>query len=78
VTPVVTEVLAEYWKMNERALAGFGQKKGLSLLSKKEGRLMETRWRKQLDEEMQTQMQRHDLAKEICVLLNDTVKGLRT
>jgi hypothetical protein len=27
---------------------------------------------------MQTQMQRHDLAKEICVLLNDTVKGLRT
>uniref|UniRef100_K3YRV9 Glabrous enhancer-binding protein-like DBD domain-containing protein n=1 Tax=Setaria italica TaxID=4555 RepID=K3YRV9_SETIT len=76
VMPVVTEVLAEYWKMNERALAGFPLEKGLSLLSKKEGRLMETRWRKQLDEEMQTQMQRHDLAKEICVLLNDTVKDL--
>ncbi|CAL4967193.1 unnamed protein product [Urochloa decumbens] len=75
--PVVTEVLEEYWKMNERALAGFPLEKGLSLLSKKEGRLIETRWRKQLDEEMQTQMQRHDLAKEICVLLNDTVKGLR-
>ncbi|CAL5055996.1 unnamed protein product [Urochloa decumbens] len=77
VMPVVTEVLEEYWKMNERALAGFPLEKGLSLLSKKEGRLIETRWRKQLDEEMQTQMQRHDLAKEICVLLHDTVKGLR-
>ncbi|CAL4885543.1 unnamed protein product [Urochloa decumbens] len=77
VMPVVTEVLEEYWKMNKRALAGFPLEKGLSLLSKKEGRLIETRWRKQLDEEMQTQMQRHDLAKEICVLLNDTVKGLR-
>ncbi|CAN6253142.1 unnamed protein product [Urochloa humidicola] len=77
VMPVVTEVIEEYWKMNERALAGFPLEKGLSLLSRKEGTMIETRWRNQLDEEIQTQLRRHDLAKEICVLLNDTVKGLR-
>ncbi|CAN6245952.1 unnamed protein product [Urochloa humidicola] len=77
VTPVVTEVLEEYWKMNEQALAGFPLEKGLSLLSRREGRLIETRWRNQLDEEIQIQLQRHDLAKEICVMLNDTIKGLR-
>jgi hypothetical protein len=74
--PVVTEVLREYWKMNE--LAGLSLEKGLSLLWKKNGRLIETRWRKQFDGEMKTQMRWHDLAKEICGLLNDTIKGLGT
>ncbi|CAD6242214.1 unnamed protein product [Miscanthus lutarioriparius] len=73
---VVTEVLREYWKMNE--LAGLSLEKGLSLLWKKNGRLIETRWRKQFDGEMKTQMRWHDLAKEICGLLNDTIKGLGT
>ncbi|OQU85793.1 hypothetical protein SORBI_3004G311200 [Sorghum bicolor] len=74
--PVVTEVLREYWKMNE--LAGLSLEKGLSLLWRKNGRLIETRWRKQFDGEMKTQMRWHDLAKEICGLLNDTIKGLGT
>ncbi|KAL6633470.1 hypothetical protein ACP70R_026141 [Stipagrostis hirtigluma subsp. patula] len=74
--PVVTEVLGEYWKTNERALAGLPMEKGLSLLGKKEGRSIETKWRQQLDEEMQTQMRRHDLAKEVCALLTDAIKGL--
>ncbi|GJM86973.1 hypothetical protein PR202_ga02882 [Eleusine coracana subsp. coracana] len=74
--PVVREVLGEFWKVNERAMAGLPLDKGLSLLGKREARLIETKWRQQLDEEMQTQMQRHDLAKEICRLLNDTVMEL--
>ncbi|OEL38520.1 hypothetical protein BAE44_0000462 [Dichanthelium oligosanthes] len=74
--PVVTEVLGEYWKTNERVMAGVPLEKGLSLLGKKEGRLIETKWRKQLDEEMQSQIRQHDLAKEVCVLLTDAIKGL--
>ncbi|KAL6912057.1 hypothetical protein ACP4OV_000862 [Aristida adscensionis] len=74
--PVVTEVLGEYWNTNGRALVGMPLEKGLSLLGKKEGRSIETRWRQQLDEEMQTQMRRHDLAKEVCALLSDAIKGL--
>ncbi|KAJ1280794.1 hypothetical protein BS78_04G260000 [Paspalum vaginatum] len=74
--PVVTEVLGEYWKTNERAMTGVPLEKGLSLLGKKEGRLLETKWRQQLDEEMQSQMRRHDLAKEVCALLTDAIKGL--
>jgi hypothetical protein len=74
--PVVTEVLGEYWKTNERAMAGVSLEKGLSLLGKKEGRLIETKWRQQLDQEMQSQMRRHDLAKEVCGLLTDAIKGL--
>ncbi|GJN22405.1 hypothetical protein PR202_gb09961 [Eleusine coracana subsp. coracana] len=74
--PVVREVLGEFWKVNERAMAGLPLDKGLSLLGKREARLIETKWRQQLDEEMKTQMQRHDLAKEICRLLSDTVMEL--
>ncbi|RLM78786.1 uncharacterized protein C2845_PM12G28240 [Panicum miliaceum] len=74
--PVVTEVLGEYWKTNERVMAPVPLEKGLSLLGKKEGRLLETKWRQQLDEEMQSQMQQHDLAKEVCGLLTDAIKGL--
>lgn len=74
--PVVTEVLGEYWKTNERAMTGVSLEKGLSLLGKKEGRLLETKWRQQLDEEMQSQMRRYDLAKELCALLTDAIKGL--
>jgi len=74
--PVVTEVLGEYWKTNERVMAPVSLEKGLSLLGKKEGRLLETKWRQQLDEEMQSQMRQHDLAKEVCGLLTDAIKGL--
>ncbi|KAF8779929.1 hypothetical protein HU200_002199 [Digitaria exilis] len=74
--PVVTEVLGEYWKTNERVMAGVPLEKGLSLLGKKEGRLLETKWRQQLDEEMRSQMRQHDLAKEVCSLLTDAIKGL--
>lgn len=74
--PVVAEVLGEYWKTNERVMAGVPLEKGLSLLGKKEGRLLETKWRQQLDEEMQSQMRQHDLAKEVCGLLTDAIKGL--
>ncbi|CAO2040546.1 unnamed protein product [Urochloa humidicola] len=74
--PVVTEVLGEYWKTNERVMAGVPLEKGLSLLGKKEGRMLETKWRQQLDEEMQSQMRQHDLAKEVCGLLTDAIKGL--
>ncbi|PVH67020.1 hypothetical protein PAHAL_1G412300 [Panicum hallii] len=74
--PVVTEVLGEYWKTNERVMAPVPLEKGLSLLGKKEGRLLETKWRQQLDEEMQSQMRQHDLAKEVCGLLTDAIKGL--
>uniref|UniRef100_A0A0A8YJH9 Glabrous enhancer-binding protein-like DBD domain-containing protein n=1 Tax=Arundo donax TaxID=35708 RepID=A0A0A8YJH9_ARUDO len=74
--PVVTEVLGEYWKTNERAMAGVPLEKGLSRLGKRQGRMIETKWRQQLDEEMKTQMRRHDLGKEVCALLNDAIKGL--
>ncbi|RLN09918.1 uncharacterized protein C2845_PM11G24620 [Panicum miliaceum] len=74
--PVVTEVLGEYWKTNERVMAPVPLEKGLSLLGKKEGRLLEIKWRQQLDEEMQSQMRQHDLAKEVCGLLTDAIKGL--
>lgn len=74
--PVVAEVLGEYWKTNERVMAGVPLEKGLSLLGKKEGRLLETKWRQQLDEEMRSQMRQHDLAKEVCGLLTDAIKGL--
>jgi hypothetical protein len=74
--PVVAEVLGEYWRTNARAMELVPLEKGLSRLSKKQGRLMETKWRQQLDEEMQTQMRRHDLAKEVCSLLNGAIKDL--
>lgn len=76
VMPVVRQVLGEFWKVNERAMAGLPLEKGLSLLGKREARMIETKWRQQLDGEIQTQMQRHDLAKEICGMLNDTVMDL--
>jgi hypothetical protein len=71
--PVVAEVLGEYWRTNARAMELVPLEKGLSRLSKKQGRLMETKWRQQLDEEMQTQMRRHDLAKEVCSLLSGAI-----
>ncbi|KAL6633471.1 hypothetical protein ACP70R_026142 [Stipagrostis hirtigluma subsp. patula] len=74
--PVVTEVLGEYWKLNERALAGLPLEKGLSLLGEKQGRLMETKWKLQIDEELQTHMRWQDLAKEVAELLYDTIKDL--
>jgi hypothetical protein len=75
-TPVATEMLGQFWKVNARAMAGLPLEKGLSLLEKNKARLIETKWRQQLNEEMQTQMKRHDLAKEICGLLNDTIMDL--
>ncbi|GJN22406.1 hypothetical protein PR202_gb09962 [Eleusine coracana subsp. coracana] len=74
--PVVTEVLGEYWNTNSRAMGGVPLEKGLSRLGKKQGRVLEIKWRQQLDEEMQTQMKRHDLAKEVCSLLSGAIKGL--
>jgi hypothetical protein len=74
--PVVAEVLGEYWNTNARAVKGMPLEKGLSRLGKKQGRLMETKWRQQLDEEMQMQMRRHDLAKEVCSLLSGAMKDL--
>jgi hypothetical protein len=76
VMPVVREVLGEFWKVNAQAMAGLPLEKGLSLLGKKDAILMETKWRQQLNAEMQTQMERHDLVKEICGLLNDTIMDL--
>ncbi|TVU28684.1 hypothetical protein EJB05_20214, partial [Eragrostis curvula] len=73
--PVVTEVLGEYWKTNAPAMGNVPLEKGLSRLGKKQGRLMENKWRQQLDEEMQTQMRRHDLAKEVCALLSGAIKA---
>lgn len=74
--PVVAEVLGEYWSTNSRAMGGLPLEKGLSRLGKKQGRVLEIKWRQQLDEEMQTQMKRHDLAKEVCSLLSGAIKGL--
>lgn len=74
--PVVSEVLDEYWRRNARALSGVSLEKGLALLRAEEGRVAETKWRRQLGAEMRTQVRRHDLAKEVYGLLIDAVKGL--
>jgi hypothetical protein len=50
--------------------------KGLALVGADEGRVVEAKWRRQLDAEMRSQVRRHDLAKEVFALLIDTVKGL--
>uniref|UniRef100_J3LHG4 Uncharacterized protein n=2 Tax=Oryza brachyantha TaxID=4533 RepID=J3LHG4_ORYBR len=74
--PVLTEMLDEYWKTDGRALSGVSLEKGLSLLGTEEARFIEGKWRRQLDSEIQTQMRRHDLAKEVYALLMDAIKGL--
>ncbi|KAE8815317.1 hypothetical protein D1007_07282 [Hordeum vulgare] len=74
--PLVSELLGEYWRRNGRAMSGVSLEKGLGLLGAEEGNVAETRWRKQLDAEMRTQLRRHDLAKEVFGLLSDTIKGL--
>lgn len=74
--PLVSELLGEYWRRNGRAMSGVSLEKGLGLLGAEEGSVAETRWRRQLDAEMRTQVRRHDLAKEVFGLLSDTIKGL--
>lgn len=74
--PLVSELLGEYWRRNGRAMSGVSLEKGLGLLGAEEGNVAETRWRRQLDAEMRTQLRRHDLAKEVFGLLSDTIKGL--
>uniref|UniRef100_A0A0D9VLI4 Glabrous enhancer-binding protein-like DBD domain-containing protein n=1 Tax=Leersia perrieri TaxID=77586 RepID=A0A0D9VLI4_9ORYZ len=74
--PVLTEMLDEYWKTDGRTLSGVALEKGLSLLGTGEARFIESKWRRQLDSEIQTQMRRHDLAKEVYALLMDAIKGL--
>lgn len=74
--PVLTEMLDEYWKTDGRALSSVSLAKGLSLLGTEEARFIEGKWRRQLDSEIQTQMRRHDLAKEVYALLMDAIKAL--
>lgn len=74
--PVVTEVLDAYWKTSGPALSGVSLEKGLSLLGTEAARSIEAKWRKQLDEEVHSQMRRHDLAKEVYGLLLDAIKRL--
>ncbi|KAL5208025.1 hypothetical protein ABZP36_032460 [Zizania latifolia] len=74
--PVLTEMLDDYWKTGGRALSRVSLEKGLSLLGTDEARFIETKWRRQLDAEIQTQMRRHDLAKDVYALLMDAIKGL--
>ncbi|KAG8077090.1 hypothetical protein GUJ93_ZPchr0006g45756 [Zizania palustris] len=74
--PVVTEVLGEYWKKNGRVLSGVSLEKGLELLGEEEGRVVEAKWKRQLEAEMRTQGRRHDLAKEVYALLVDAIRGL--
>ncbi|CAM0913857.1 unnamed protein product [Alopecurus aequalis] len=74
--PLVSDLLGEYWTRNAGALSGASLERGLARLGAEEGRVAETKWRRQLDAEMRTQMRRHDLAKEVLGLLIDTVKGL--
>ncbi|KAG8072549.1 hypothetical protein GUJ93_ZPchr0006g41922 [Zizania palustris] len=74
--PVLTEMLDEYWKTDGRSLSGVSLEKGLSLLGTDEARFIEAKWRRQLDAEIQTQIRRHDLAKEVYGLLMDAIKGL--
>jgi hypothetical protein len=74
--PLVSDLLGEYWKRNARSLSGVSLEKGLALVGADEGRVVEAKWRRQLDAEMRSQVRRHDLAKEVFALLIDTVKGL--
>ncbi|XP_071679144.1 uncharacterized protein [Lolium perenne] len=74
--PLVSDLLGEYWKRNARSLSGVSLDKGLALVGADEGRVVEAKWRRQLDAEMRSQVRRHDLAKEVFALLIDTVKGL--
>uniref|UniRef100_A0A0D9WN51 Glabrous enhancer-binding protein-like DBD domain-containing protein n=1 Tax=Leersia perrieri TaxID=77586 RepID=A0A0D9WN51_9ORYZ len=74
--PVVSDVLGEYWRKNGRVLSGLSLKKGLARVGPEEGREVETKWRQQLEAETQIQGQRHELAKEVCAMLMDAVRGL--
>ncbi|KAF0902612.1 hypothetical protein E2562_018103 [Oryza meyeriana var. granulata] len=74
--PVVSEVLGDYWRKNGRVLSGVSLEKGLALVGAEEGREVESKWKRQLEAEMQTQGRRHDLAKEVCAMLIDAVRGL--
>uniref|UniRef100_A0A0E0L968 Glabrous enhancer-binding protein-like DBD domain-containing protein n=1 Tax=Oryza punctata TaxID=4537 RepID=A0A0E0L968_ORYPU len=74
--PVVSEVLGDYWRKNGRVLSGVSLEKGLALVGPEEGRMVEAKWKRQLEVETQTQGCRHDLAKEVCAMLIDAVRGL--
>uniref|UniRef100_A0A0E0DYP7 Glabrous enhancer-binding protein-like DBD domain-containing protein n=1 Tax=Oryza meridionalis TaxID=40149 RepID=A0A0E0DYP7_9ORYZ len=74
--PVVSEVLGDYWRKNGRVLSGVSLERGLALVGPEEGRMVEAKWKRQLEVETQTQGHRHDLAKEVCAMLIDAVRGL--